>query len=254
MHKGHRAKRFARIALPLATVVVLVAATSGCDGTSPLRAFPTMHLLDGHEIYVYGQYAANATITVVQCSTGADSMDDCNNESATTARTDSAGHFSAGAFVDSTFVDGHGVSIDCRSGRACEIVSVDNPAGFLGKRTAPLEFSDRDGLSVTPNRDLADGQVVTVQGRSSTGSAKVIQCPWSVGSVNDYTLCDLTTLTFPEVHSDGTFQAEITVHRILVGDKVTQPECFIPGNCILAADTGEGMEIVSPQWAPLEFN
>jgi hypothetical protein len=251
--EGDLMKRFTRVALPFAAAMVLVAASDGCNTPSPfLSPLPDSGLLDGHEISVEGYgYAPHITFDVVQCPAGADTLDDCNRDTVTPATTDDQRHFKTTTFVDATFDNGHGARIDCRRDGACEIVSFAIP-GLQAKLARPLHFSGRDGLSVTPDRDLTDGRTVTIRGRTTAEFVKVAQCP---RSIDNYTQCDQRTLQVLQVEEDGTFQTEMTLHS----HHEHGYDCRVPGECILASDIGdirtiEDFRIVSPQWAPLEFD
>jgi hypothetical protein len=131
-----------RYHVSFAAAVMAVAGLAGCHQAPTVTATPASDLLDGQEIRVRGGgYSANATIGVVQCPAAADSLDDCDNDTAKTLSTDANGHFSTTMSVKRTIVDGHSVSTDCgASPGACVVVSV-YVHGFADKAAAPLSFA-----------------------------------------------------------------------------------------------------------------
>jgi hypothetical protein len=249
--EGYLMRRLMERALPLAAVVAVAAVSSGCSGRPSVSVGRPYSLLDGEEIEVRGSgYPAGTTISVLQCLNGAVSIEDCNEDSVRTLRIDGVGRFATTTFVDWAFVDGHGERVDCGVERArCSIVSVSLP-GWRHEADDDLYIAPPSGLVVTPNRDLADGQTVMVQGHTPTGSVRVAQCPWAATSSAD---CDQRTLRIPEVQDDGTFQTEMTVRSVI--DSSGQPvDCTNTGACRMepwvVSDVGEWTE----QQAPIEFD
>lgn len=129
------------LASSIGAVAALVALV-GCHPAPSVRADPSTDLVDGQRITVSGGgYSANATIGVVQCVAGADSIDDCDSRTAHTLSTDAGGHFSTTMDVQRVHNDGHDVDVDCAEepGR-CVVASV-YVHGFQGLATAPLTFA-----------------------------------------------------------------------------------------------------------------
>ena len=130
-------RRITSVAVPFAALVV---AMTACQPTPAVSVTPSTNLVDGQTVTVTGSgYSANATVGVVECPTGAYSLDDCDSETAHTLSTDDRGRFSTTVVVKSTINDGHDVGIDCTVRRSCVIASV-YVHGFQGLATAPLEF------------------------------------------------------------------------------------------------------------------
>jgi hypothetical protein len=127
---------------PLVVATAALVGLAGCHPAPSVGASPRTGLVDGQEVVVSGGgYAANATIGVVQCPAGADSIDDCDGRTARTLSTDADGHFRTTVTVHRVLNDGHDVDLDCAEapGR-CEIVSV-YVHGFAEPATAPLAFA-----------------------------------------------------------------------------------------------------------------
>lgn len=234
-----------RLAVP-AAALALVAALAGCHAGPAVSVSPDGDLLDGQQVAVRGGgYGAGADIGVVQCPAGADSIDDCDGDTAETLSADGEGHFDTAIFVKRVITDAHGVRTDCTAG-GCVVAST-YIHGFHGLATAPLTFSGRDGLSVRPDRDLVDQQTVVVTGRTSVGSAKVMQCP---RDIVDYTMCDMRTLQYP---GGAEYSVEMTVHRVIRDSSGRTTDCSVPGACMIISDLGHGWTIHFPQWAPIAF-
>lgn len=227
--------------------VALVATLTGCHTQPTVSVSPNTDLLDGQEVAVRGGgYGPGGTIGIVQCPSGADSIDDCDNDTATTLSVDGQGHFDTTLFVERVITDAHGVSTDCTVAGACVVASM-YVHGFQGLATAPVTFSGWDGaLLVEPNRDLVDEQVVTVTGQTSVGSAKVMQCP---RDIVDYLMCDMRTLQYP----GEVFSVEMTVYREIRDSSGRTTDCSVPGACMIIADIGHGWSILFPQWEPIAF-
>lgn len=242
-----------RLLMPLGVVAfAAVGALTGCHTAPAVSARPNTDLLDGQEVSVDGGgYSANATIGVVQCPTGADSIDDCDNDTARTLSTDRDGHFRTRVFVKARIVDGHEQQTDCTVAGSCVIVSV-YVHGFQGLATAPLQFRSGGypGVGVDPSRDLVDGQTVRVTGRG-TGSAKVAQCPH--GAV-DIWHCDPRTKQFPSPDVNGYWAADVTVYEVITDEYGTVTDCRVPGSCSMIGDyIGHGGTFFTPQETPISF-
>lgn len=130
-----------RYVLSFAAPALLVAGLTACHPGPAVSVTPNTGLVDGQQVVVSGGgYSANATVGVVQCPTGADSLDDCDSETAHTLSTDGNGHFTTTMSVLRTITDGHEQQTDCSVADSCVVTSV-YVHGFQSPATAPLQFT-----------------------------------------------------------------------------------------------------------------
>jgi hypothetical protein len=240
-----------RLLVSLGVVVVAGGAFAGCHSAPAVSVRPNTDLLDGQEVEVRGGgYGSGGVVGVVQCPTAADSIDDCDNDTAHTLSADGDGHFRTTVFVKSRITDAHGQETDCTVAGSCVMTS-SWIHGFHGLATAALQFrSGGETLGVEPNRDLTDGQTVHAVGRGA-GSAKVAQCPH--GAI-DIWHCDPRTTQYPSPDIDGRWEADVPVYEVITDTYGTVTDCRAPGSCSMIADwIGHGGTFFSPQERPIAF-
>jgi hypothetical protein len=89
--------------------------------------------------------------------------------------------------------------------------------GMAGCDTGPA-------LTVTPNTDLDDGQVVTAKGRGYTpnSSLGMIQCVAGADSIDD---CDGQTAASFSADARGGFERPFTVRQVITHNGSQQTDC-----------------------------
>jgi hypothetical protein len=101
-------------------------------------------------------------------------------------------------------------------------------AGMAACTTGPA-------VTVTPNTDLVDGQVVTVKGSGYTASSSLgmIQCVAGADSIDD---CDGLTATSFSADANGRFQKAFTVRRVISHNVDQRTDCAAhAGACVVAS-------------------
>jgi Neocarzinostatin family len=104
-------------------------------------------------------------------------------------------------------------------------------------------------VSVAPDTDLLDGQVVTVSGSgySPQSSLGIVQCVAGADSIDD---CDgRTAHSFSADHA-GNYVQPLTVRRV-IRHNGTETDCAEPDSCIVASVYIHGFQGLAT--APLHF-
>jgi len=243
-----------RITSALFALAVLAAmATAGCGIPRTSKVTPSEGLLGGSEVAIeLTGYPASTNYIIWQCAVGRELTDGCTVDPLANVTTDATGALSLTAFVKSSFVDQVRGGVDCTQPVACDITIYD-PAANQNMAFMHTEFAGHDGLAVTPDRDLSDGQVVEVAGGIVGGGNKVMQCPTGI---RDYTTCDESTAQFVDNPGGGgtTFTLEMPVLATIHDRTGKATDCTVPGSCMLISDINHGSSITSPSWHPLEFD
>jgi hypothetical protein len=105
-----------------------------------VSVWPDTNLTDGQQVQVKGYgYAPGAPLGLVQCPTGATSIDQCDGRTATSFSADAQGNYTRQATVLKVIRDAHGVETDCAVPDSCVIASM-YPHGFQGLATDGLHF------------------------------------------------------------------------------------------------------------------
>jgi hypothetical protein len=105
-----------------------------------VSAWPDTNLTDGRQIQINGYgYAANSSLGIVQCPTGAASIDRCDGRTADSFSADHQGNYTRQMTVHKLIEDAHGVETDCSLPDACVVASV-YIHGFQGLATDTLHF------------------------------------------------------------------------------------------------------------------
>ena len=148
---------------------------------------------------------------------------------------------------------GNGV-VDCREPEACAVVvTTDNGRSPRKLGIAPVAF-DPDAevvpptLTITPDRDLVDGQTVTATGTGLTASfAELFECPPG----DDTSDCEFAGFV-ESVGPDGSFTQDVTLAAVLIGETGSVDCRTSVEPCVLVATSGQ---VSSPRAAraPLHF-
>jgi hypothetical protein len=125
--------------------LLVVAATGGfaaCHGGPHVSVSPNTGLVDGQTVTVRGSgYAPNSSLGIVQCPTGADSIDDCDGRTAHSFSADAAGNYVQPLTVLKVIRRSSiGEATDCSVPGNCIVASV-YIHGFQGLATAPITFA-----------------------------------------------------------------------------------------------------------------
>lgn len=183
-----------------------------------LTVTPDTDLVDGQTVSVSGTgFLPGVAMVLAQCRPGQATMDGClvyNNP----AEADASGAFEEDLRLSATFFHPDG-TVDCRS-EPCELVAglffggIQARAAITFDPDAPL-LPPRS-VTVTPDRGLADGQVVGVQGTNFTTGAQlvVLECADTDELIEGCTLGP-DGPTFVSVGDDGTFTTELAVHPVI---------------------------------------
>ena len=161
-----------RLVVAMLAVALLIGATAGPSGADTVAgaqfmAGPTTGLVDGQPILVTGTgFAPDTTVHFYECRiiSGCVALDQ-------SAVTDGAGRLATIAHARRG-LDDSGTPVDCTVTQCFLAVSsstTDAHAAFQdmtpGTGEVWLSFAPRATVTVVPNRRLADGQAVTVEGR-----------------------------------------------------------------------------------------
>ena len=105
-------------------------------------------------------------------------------------------------------------------------------------------------ISVSPQRDLVDGQVVTVTGAgyAPNSSLGMVQCVAGADSIDD---CDGRTATSFSADANGGFSKPLTVHRVIRHNVGQETDCAEPDACVVASVYIHGFQ--GPAFASLHF-
>jgi Neocarzinostatin family len=105
-----------------------------------VSAWPDTNLADGQDIQISGYgYAPSSSLGIVQCPTGAESIDRCDGRTADSFSADHLGNYVRRMVVYKVIQDAHGVVTDCSVPDACVVASV-YIHGFQGLATDGLHF------------------------------------------------------------------------------------------------------------------
>jgi hypothetical protein len=130
----HRLLSFAVVGL------VSAAGLAGCDLGPAVSVTPSTDLVDGQAVTVRGRgYTPNSSLGMIQCVAGADSIDDCDGQTATSFSADAAGGFVKQFTVVRVIEHNVGQHTDCAAPGSCVVASV-YIHGFQGLATARLHF------------------------------------------------------------------------------------------------------------------
>jgi hypothetical protein len=127
----------------LGLVVVAAGSTlAACHGGPHVSVTPNTDLVDGQTVTVRGSgYSPSSSLGIVQCPTGADSLDDCDGRTAHSFSADAAGNYVQPLTVQRVIRrSSAGEATDCAVPGSCIVASV-YIHGFQGLATAPLEFA-----------------------------------------------------------------------------------------------------------------
>jgi Neocarzinostatin family len=126
----------------LGLVVAGAAGLTACHGGPHVSVTPNTDLVDGQTVTVSGGgYSPGSSLGMVQCPTGADSIDDCDGRTARSFSADGAGNFVQSLDVRRVIQRSSvGEETDCSVPGNCVVASV-YIHGFQGLATAPIQFA-----------------------------------------------------------------------------------------------------------------
>ena len=194
-----------------------------------LVADPTTDLVDGDWIEVTGSDWEEGIVYLFLCAAGATSYDDCDPETFHDADVTVDGDVSTMVNVRTRLLVNTGEELDCRVD-ACSLVATQDES-FHRLVEVPLTYDPTGGLvditiSVTPNADLQDGDVVHISGEGrGDGQMIAAQC---LAGAKTFAQCDFDTANGVGGGDDGLiglfnrrdptlepFEAPFEVHRVL---------------------------------------
>jgi neocarzinostatin family protein len=119
-----------------------LATLAACDAGPHVSVTPDTGLVDGQTVTVSGGgYSPNSSLGIVQCPTGADSLDDCDGRTAHSFSADGAGNYVQPLTVQRIIRRSSiGEETDCSVPGNCVVASV-YIHGFQGLATAPIQFA-----------------------------------------------------------------------------------------------------------------
>jgi hypothetical protein len=130
----------------------------------------------------------------------------------------------------------------------------------LGFAAMPGAAQTTPTLTVTPDANLADGDVVTLVGSDFTETGQVGFCQGIVGAAPSPSNCDgwpsTSRIGFANVNESGEFSAQYTVRRFISSSGIGTVDCAQPSaGCVIgAANLSGGFSIVGPgATVPLTF-
>lgn len=124
-------------------------------------------------------------------------------------------------------------------------------ASLLGIFATPGAAQTAQTLTVTPDTDLSDGDVVTLAGTGFTASDEVGYCQGVFDETPDAGDCDsfpsLGRIGFSDVNTAGEFSAQYTVRRFIAVAGIGTVDCAQPSaNCAISASNVSGFSVVGP--------
>lgn len=203
-----------------------------------LTATPDTDLFDGDVVALRGTgFAPSATVYFCQTvNIAAPEPGDCGVP-VQSVQSDATGEFVV-SYTVRRFISPRGSPSDCaRPGLSCVIGASDTVAG-PGLPYAPLTFWPQPPptVTVTPNTELVDGDVVSVHGSGFVPAETVLLCQ------GGGTSCSAPSETV-QVDAAGEFSSSFTVRRFVTTSGSTRTDCAAPSAlCSInhAASTGSG--------------
>jgi protocatechuate 3,4-dioxygenase beta subunit len=237
------------VSLVVACSVGVVGVPSEAQTTRTLTVTPAADLVDGDVVELHGAgFTPLSTVYFCQgVDDGSPGPEDCGGPIASVLA-DAAGEFVA-TYTVQRFIRPSSASttIDCAQPSAnCAIGSSDFFAPTPGSAFAPLNFTPLPPLTltVTPDTDLVDGDVVTVHGVSFIPGSTVFICQGVDGG------CRAPTQAV-DVDAAGDFSAGYTVQRFLTTSGLTRTDCAAPSaSCSIIYNASAVSGLVPITFAP----
>jgi len=201
-----------------------------------VSASPAADLLDGQTITVSGAgFDQNVQVGTAECLDGATEPGQCDLTGVSFTTTDNSGSFSIG-FNVTRFINVGGVIIDCGIPNSC-VLGTEETANPALSTTVGISFQRvpvvPPVVHVDPSTNLVDHQSVHIEGSGFTprSSIAVIECISGSTAISD---CDLATILIVNADSNGTFDGEYQVARMITvnGSSV---DCGGPAGCVVGA-------------------
>jgi hypothetical protein len=272
-------RRFLSIVAAVVLVVGLGALATGATAAPGSRAAalpvvtvsPNTGLVDLQKVTVSGAgFSANVTVASVECRPGATGEPDCDLSTVVYATTDQNGAFTQTRYVRRLITVGTtadpptSIPIDCGARAGC-ILGVGNVANFSEANGDAIFFNPNvppvvPTLIVTPHTNLADHQLVDVEGTgfAPESNVEVQQCVTQPLPDGFGLACDYATSRYLTVADDGTFSAaQFALERVQQAFTKTgnqTVDCATgPDVCDIEATT-YGFGNPTTLHAPLTFN
>jgi hypothetical protein len=192
--------------------------TTAEAGGRSITVTPDTDLVDGQAVTVEGTGFTDVSfVGIVQCARGL-GIDGCDISTAAPSFDFVAGAFSEQYFVEA-LLDTEAGPIDCRTYQdGCRIM-VNEQFALPGSARATTDFDPAGPLepsptvSVDPDADLVDGQVVHVTGTGFRPDEEVliVQCP--TGTPDPTSTCG-GHVTYEQVDGSGTLSADFEVQAV----------------------------------------
>ena len=203
---------------------VLVRVPLVFDPDAPLAPPPELTLqpsagfVDGQQVTVTGAgFVRDEGVAVIPCAAAPLDLDDCEGDSGEFFSPEPDGSFTGPITLYATIQTPRGGLVDCRISDACVLVATDGYSEALSSGSVtPLSFDPDAPLppppaaTVAPDRDLIDGQTVTVEGEGfrPDETISVLECGPGATSFED---CVYFTAQYVQTDNEGRFSTELTL-------------------------------------------
>jgi hypothetical protein len=245
------------VLLVVACAVAVVGMPSAAQTTRTLTVTPNTDLVDGDVVALHGTgFTPSATVFFCQAvDDGTPGPDDCGVPFLS-VQADSAGEFVANytvaRFMSPSSV---GATIDCAQPSAnCFIGASDFLVSTPGFAFASITFTPQAPrmLTVTPDTDLVDGDVVALHGTGFTPADTVNFCQGVEAGQPGFEDCGAPSQS-AQVDAAGEFSANYTVQRFISTSGATMTDCAAPSaSCAInfVAPSGVAIGLVPITFAP----
>lgn len=214
------------------------------SGPDPVREeatiSPSTDLIDGQIVTVVGQDfdSTSRTGRILQCRLPVDEEADCDEDTESYAGIDRTGYLAETYRLEGLLrIDG--ADVDCRT-TDCALLVGGRDDSLARHAIVPLDF-DPDAplgppptITITPDTDLLDGQIVDVEGEGLRTKSYLLlfPCRWRATDLDG---CDLREYHFVKVRADGTFRTQFAARTILsTGRSDARVDCRVVA-CSLTA-------------------
>jgi hypothetical protein len=205
--------------LVVVCTTAVVGMPAAAQTTRTLTVTPDSGLVDGDVVTLHGTgFTPSDTVFFCQgVEDGSPDPGDCG-AGIGSAQANAAGEFDA-SFTVQRFISPSnvGVTIDCAQPSAnCRFGASDFFSSAAGFAFAPISFAPQPPrtLSVTPDADLVDGQVVALSGTGFTPSDTVHFCQGVEGAPPGFAGCAVA-MQSAQVDAAGNFSAAHTLQRFI---------------------------------------
>jgi len=259
-------RRWVSLVAVSAAVAVAVSggASSGAAVVLPVvTVSPSTGLVDLQQVTVTATgFSANAQVATVQCRAGAIGVADCDLGTLVYRQADANGAFTLARYVRRLIAVGS-TTIDCGAPAGC-ILGAGNIADLTEANGQTIFFNPNippkvPAITVTPNTNLVDHQLVTVSGTgyAPESSVYISQCV-AHPPPGTFEVCDYATSRDETVNANGAFTATnmaLERRQVVYGFAGFQTlDCAgLPGNCDIEV-RAFGFGSSAPVKVPLTFD